>query len=103
MSTLWIDEYSGVGTDSAPSAQIPRVPPIVRQKLTYTTAVQSAVFNDVTRYIGVYADNGDDVSFLDFGDNPTATDATTPLEDGYTRFFAVKKGHRLSVYDGVST
>lgn len=102
MSTLWIDEYAGMGTDSAPDAQIPRMPPIARQKITYTTAELSLVFNEITRYIGVYADNGGEVSFLDVGVAPVATDASTPLEDSYTRYFAVKRGHRVSIYDGTS-
>lgn len=102
MSTLWIDEYSGLGTRSAPSAQMPKMPPVTRQKLTYSAAVASAAFNEVTRFIGVYVDNGGAVSFVEFGAAPVADDAATPLEDGYTRYFAVTPGQKLSVYDGVS-
>jgi hypothetical protein len=100
MASLYISEFDRLARDQNDNI-LPVVPgrTMTTQKVTFTTATQSAAFNGKTKFIRAY---GDAAFNILFGASPTAT-ATSPRYAASTEyFFAVEPGDKLSVYDGTS-
>lgn len=96
MSVLYITEFANSGNSNS-GAQLPvgSLPAVAEQAVTFTTSsVQSAVFNENTKFIRVHAD-GD--AFILSGENPTSTTGSMKLAADSTEYFAIRKGHRLAV------
>jgi hypothetical protein len=55
--------------------------------------VQSAAFNDATRFIRVQAEG---IACIDIGQNPTATAAKLRLTAGQTEYYGVSPGWKLA-------
>lgn len=74
-------------------------PPVASQKVSFTTATQSAAFNSRTRVLRLYADAACHIAF---GSNPTATASSERFAADTEYFRAVQPSDKLSVYDGSS-
>lgn len=100
MPSLYISEYKDVvrGSGNLP-IMAGKEPAVARQKISFSTAAQSAAFDRSTIFIRVFADA--DV-WLEFGVNPTATVAKAPLPANTAEYFGVQPGHKVSAYDGAS-
>ena len=100
MANLYIAEYQDLARDgSGDNVPVPPSPPIVEQKIAYTTAAASAAFNNKTKYIGVIADAK---AHLEFGSAPTATADNGYIPADVMMFYGVTKGDKVSAYDGSS-
>lgn len=77
MAKLHITEFSnlqnavGVG-HAQESAQLPMLPPVAQQVVTFTTTTQSAALNASTRFVRLIADAD---CHIEVGANPTAAPA----------------------------
>lgn len=96
MSVLYITEFAHSGnSNSGAVLQVASMPPLADQQVVFTTSsVQSAAFNDNTRFIRVHTDATCHVAF---GDNPTALTSSMRLLEGWTEYFAVKAGQKVAV------
>lgn len=97
MAFLYIAEFNklqAVTTQPEDKTQAPAVPPIVEQKLAIGGELQSAPFNDLTRFIRLHTDA---VCSVAFGVDPHATVNNMRLAANQTEFCGIFKGHRLSV------
>ena len=100
MASLYVSEAASLADDGRGFA-VPVFPEPARttQKVTFTTATQSAAFGGDTRIVRFFADAACHVAF---GSNPAAT-ASSPRFAADTEYFrAVRGGDKLSVYDGSS-
>ena len=98
MASLYVTEFSGCvkGTHNAPAAL---TPPVAEQKVSYTTAASSSAFNAATTLVRLV---GSADAWVAFVASPTATVSSMYLPSGVVEYFAVRKNHKLSVYDGAS-
>lgn len=96
MSNLYITEFAASGNSiSGAALPVGSMPPVADQAVVYTTSsVQSAAFDDDTRFIRVHTDA---TCHVLFGDNPTALTTSMRLLVGSTEYFAVKPGQKLAV------
>lgn len=69
MAILTITEFSGSSITNGVSVAVYKVPHIMGQKVTFTTATQSAAFSDATGVVRVQSDTD---CYIRFGPNPTA-------------------------------
>ena len=101
MPSLYVSEYASVVVVQGAVVPAPLEPAVTTQKITFTTATQSAALNAQTRFVRLHADANCHVAF---GANPTATASSARLASGTTEFFGVGEGQglKLSVYDGTS-
>src|SRR5688500_3558794 len=97
MSTVWIEEYSALGTDqhgrtiSAPSA--PSL--VANQAITLSgSSQQSAAFNAATQYIRIHSDAACNYAV---GSNPTASSSTSHLPSGVIIDLVVTAGNKIAV------
>lgn len=97
MANLYLTEFANLGLNG--NAPIPQEPPVTSQKVAFTTAAQSAAFDEQTRFVRLLPDADCHVAF---GANPTATAAFERMMSGVEYFRGVKAGHKVSVYDGSS-
>lgn len=100
MASLYISEYKGVakGTKGI-GAQAAQEPSLATQKVSFTTAAQSAAFNRETTFVRLIASAN---VWLAFGANPTATVASAFLPANTVEYFGVVAGQKVSAYDGAS-
>lgn len=102
MANLYITEYSSPNDfNKDGSLELAQEPATAEQKVSYTTATQSAAFNSATSVVRLIADA--DV-WIAFGSNPTA-DATSQYVPANVEVWRrVVKGasHKVSAYDGTS-
>lgn len=99
MATLYITEFKEVGNDVRRNVlQCPQMPAMAEQTVAIGAgALQSDLFQDVTRYVMIHADV---VCHVAFGASPTATTANQRLAANETRVFGVPTNCRLSVIVG---
>ena len=70
------------------------------EKVTFTTAAQSAAFDDGADVMRFEADAD---AYLLFGTDPTATEANgLKVASGSVEYFAIRPGDKVSIYDGSS-
>lgn len=91
-----ITEYSTLPNDAAGKPVLTGLEPAQAQQQVEIGAVsaQSAVFNEVTRFIRLHADSA---CRIEFGTNPTATAASRRMAAGATEFVGVRPGLRIAV------
>ena len=82
--TLWLGNLSQV---------------VAQQIVTFTTSVQSVVFNARTSHVRAYVDQK---AHLKVGPDPTATDQHTPIAPNSPEYFGVSPGDKIAAYDGTS-
>lgn len=101
MATAWVTEYESMARElgSGVVVPIPQEPAVAVQKITFTTATQSAAFNSRTKIIRVWTSAAAHVAF---GTNPTATVNSTPIGTELVEWFGVRANDKVSIYDGVS-
>lgn len=98
MAKLHITEFSnlqnavGVG-HAQESAQLPMLPPVAQQVVTFTTTTQSAALNSSTRFVRLIADAD---CHIEVGANPTATTSGMKLIAGAAEYFGVTPGHKIA-------
>ena len=95
MSTILIAEFDVIHQSARGQAmQIPSVPPLAGQVVTFTTSTQSAAFNASTTFIRIKAV---DACHLEFGVNPTATTSSViKMDAGETEYFGVTPGQKVA-------
>jgi len=99
MAKLHITEFSnlqnavGVG-HAQESAQLPMLPPVAQQVVTFTTTTQSAALNASTRFVRLIADAD---CHIEVGADPTATTSNMRLQADTTEYFGVTAGHKIAV------
>lgn len=99
MANIWISEFDksgipyveGGGYLNVPIALEPVLAP---QKVSFTTATQSAAFNAATKLIRMVSDADCHVAF---GADPTADTDDEKLIAGIPEWRAVTAGHKVSV------
>lgn len=74
-------------------------PAVTTQRVSFTTAAQSAAFGGKTKILRIYSDTACNILF---GSNPTALATSPRFAAGVEYFRAVRPGDKLSVYDGSS-
>ena len=96
MSVLYITEFANSGnSNSGALLPVGTLPAVAVQAVSFTTSsVQSAVFNENTKFIRVHTDGN---AFILSGENPTSTTGKLKIAANSTEYFAVKPGHRLAV------
>ena len=104
MANLWITEYSDIGESwGGDKILVGREPALAHQKITYTTSAQSVALHEKTRFVRVKADAD---AHLVFGENPTATVSSTPIEANVAEYFGVEivrnRNIKIAAYDGSS-
>ncbi len=96
MAKLYITEFTALPADGAtfPAImQLPALPPVAEQVVTFTTTTQSAALNAATRFVRVIADADCHIAA---GANPTATTSTMKLIAGTPEYFGVTPGHKIA-------
>ena len=95
MAECYISEYREAAI-TGPGQGVPAgmEPELTSQKVTFTTATQSAVFTANTHLVRVQCDAA---SHIKFGPNPTATTNDKPMNANAGEYFGVIPGQRLSV------
>ncbi len=93
MADLYIAEYSTLPAMTGGQPMIAPEPAVTTQKVTYSTAAQSAAFNVKTRYIAVTSPG---IFSYAVSDNPTATTNDFRIPADQIIFMAVTPGHRIS-------
>lgn len=95
MAKLYIAEFSAqatVGTNQV--LQLPQVPPVAGQVVTFSTTTQSSALNAATTFVRVVADAD---CHLEVGANPTATTSSVvKLTAGVAEYFSVTPGHKIA-------
>ena len=105
MAILRIDEFKDIMRVGEGSAQIPLVPELARQQITYAANTASADFNAQTKIVRLVA-NAD--CYIAFGSEPEVDPEDVTLLDGIKLvsgteyYFGVLNGTKLKVYDGSS-
>ena len=96
MSKLYIAEFRHQGNAAAGQLlQLPQLPPLAAQVVTFTTSTQSSALNADTTYVRVVADAD---CHLEVGGNPTATTGSViKLTAGSAEYFGVTAGHKIAV------
>jgi len=96
MSTLYITEFTGTGSDAIPiSIPVARLPALVEQKVVIGAgSVQSAALNANTTFVRVSSDS---VCSIATGSNPTATAASMRLAADSPEYFGVIPGTALKI------
>ena len=94
MALLDIREYSVLATDqNARQLAAGKEPAVAGQQVTFTTTVQSAAFNESTRFVRLHADS---ICRIEFGANPTATGTSMRMAAGATEYFGVTPGMKVA-------
>jgi len=95
MSKLHIAEFNNQGNAAAGQLlQLPQLPPLAGQVVTFTTSTQSSALNAATTYVRVIADAD---CHLEVGGNPTATTSSViKLTSGVPEYFGVTAGHKIA-------
>ena len=104
MATLWITEYSDIGEDwGSNKVLVGREPALITQTVSYASSTQSLDLHEKTRFVRVKADAD---AHLVFGENPTATVSSTPIEANVAEYFGVEivrnRNIKIAAYDGSS-
>ena len=99
MATAYITEYNTFGVQQGNVSSAAFEPAVADQTVSFTTATQSAAFNDDTKFIRLIADANCNLAF---GANPTATASTQFVPANTEVWRGVAAGHKVSVYDGSS-
>lgn len=100
MARLYISEYDSLGYDPmGVAAPMGREPALRTSVVVFGVTTQSVVFGQRTRFVRIIADEN---AWLVFGDNPSATVASTFVPANSAEYFAVNAGQRLAAYDGES-
>ena len=95
MATLYITEFTGLGSIGTTAPQVPPTPPAAEQHVTIgSSSTQSAAFGGTTHMVMV---NTDAACSLAFGANPTAVATAHRMAANETRFYAVYPGELLAV------
>ncbi len=96
MATLWITEFNKQPVDFRGNVTpVANFPPIAQQTVTITgTSAQSAVLNDATCYVRVYADAN---CAIELAVNPTATAAKMPLAADSAEYIGVNAQSGLKI------
>lgn len=94
MSELNITEYENLGRDiSGYTVPVGEEPSLGTQTITYTsTSVQSAVFNDRTRFLRIIADID---SRFAINSDPTADADSSLIPAGTVEYVGIKNGKQL--------
>ncbi len=97
MSTLYVTEYPGLGSEpSGPQAQAAVCPPLAEQTVAIgATHAESSAFGSKTYLVRCHADVI--CSVLVGGKAPVATTGSGRFIAGQTEYFAVTPGDKLSV------
>lgn len=96
MATAKITEFNELGADDRSRvAQVPRVPAVAHQSVSFTTSAQSAAFNADTNFVRVHVDAD---AYLLFGVNPTAAATSMFVKAGLPYDFAVTAGHKVAAF-----
>lgn len=94
-ATLYITEYSNIGAIGTSTTPWPPGQAVTTQTVVVGGAsLQSAAFNAATKAISVTCDIGCSVLV---GSNPTATTATTLLQQGDTTYMVVAPAQKIAV------
>lgn len=100
MSNLWITEFKELMRDDAGNTvPVGRTPPVKNQKISFTTSVQSAVFDVNTNFVRVVSDVN---AHLLFAGDPTATVEHLRITADVAEYFGVEALQKVAVYDGTS-
>jgi hypothetical protein len=94
---IYISEYKVMAKTTGQKDDIAAAqePSIATQTLSITGAsLQSAAFNDETRYVEIHTDA---ICSISFGVNPTATTSHKRMAANQTQFFGVVPGHKVAV------
>lgn len=97
MAKLHISEFVALAPDGAafPAVmQLPQLPPVAQQTVTFTTSTQSSALNASTRFVRVISDAD---CHIEVGANPTATTSSLKLMSGSAEYFGVTPGHKIAV------
>jgi hypothetical protein len=97
MATCKITEYNGVGGMNSGLIQVPTVPALAHQSITFTTATASAAFNANTRIVKLYP-SADCYVYL----CGAATVNHEFLKGSTDHWRSVAGGGSVSIYDGSS-
>lgn len=105
MASLYVTEYQGIGqvdpggaegTSFFATAQAPKGPSLVEQKLTISgVSTQSAAFNRFTKLVRLHTDVVCSISIG--GANPAATTSSARLAANQTEYFSVDPGDKVAV------
>ena len=95
MSKLYIAEFgTQTSTIYGQLLQLPKLPPVTGQVVTFTTSTQSAALNAETTYVRAISDAD---CHLEVGSNPTATTSSViKLTAGVPEYFGVTAGHKIA-------
>lgn len=92
MATLYITEFRYIGDRGVQAAECP---PLADQTVSIGGgSLQSAAFNDGTKFIRVHTDTNCSVLV---GANPTATTGKLRIAAGQTEYFSVQGGQKIAV------
>ncbi len=98
MTTLYISEYTELGSDGNGNAMLMgKEPSVTTQTVSFTTATASSAFNKATRIIRVISSGN---AHLSFGAAPTATTSHAKILANTPEFFEVVPGQKVSAVDG---
>lgn len=94
MAKLYITEFNDLALDpSGVRPQVPQMPPVAEQVVTFTTTTQSAALNAATRFVRIIADADCHIAV---GADPTATTSGMKLISGQAEYFGVTPGHKIA-------
>lgn len=94
MAIAYVGEHGGLMQTSGGVAPIVKQPPLVRQKITFTTTTQSAAFGANTRVLRIVSDTA---CFFRVGADPTAVTAEPEFLPANTiEYFLVQPGDKIA-------
>jgi len=98
MATLYISEYSGLGSGGG-YAQLAQAPAVAEQTLAIAGAsAASAAFNASTKFVRLHTDA---ICSIAFGAAPVATAAKMRMAANATEYFGVVAGQKVAVISNV--
>ena len=99
-ATCKISEYTDLVVDKAGrTVPVASEPAKTTQSVTYTTSTASAAFNASTKFIRVICDAK---AHFSISGSPTATASSPYLAADSAEYFGVRRGLKISFYDGSS-
>jgi hypothetical protein len=104
MATLSLTYYARLAEDvHSHTIMVGEEPALKREVVTYTSATLSQVFPENARFVEIVPSAD---AYLDFGENPVATAASSRYVKDVAKFVGIAKqrqsNYRLSAYDGTT-
>lgn len=95
MATLYITEFSTLGTAGGGAPQIAAMPPIAEQTVAIGAEADSAALDGQTRFVRLHCDAV--CSIMIGPGNPAATTVKMRMAADQTEYFGVQAGTKVSV------